>query len=201
MRDADEMVQRLLISLRDAKPAAGMEQRILTAIQHAAEAREAAHAGRRWVLWPGWSRLALAMVMAGAAVLTVGLVLIVTGRPHRPTLTNVRSHPTRADARQTGLKVAQKPHGRSRHAASVVPMIRARSQHAFADEVSASKSYPAPPLPLTEQERLLLRLARRDPGSLTILDPDVRGAQTARSTEQFQRFFGMNDQEMRTQLE
>jgi hypothetical protein len=193
MRDADELVQRLMTSLRDAKPAPDMEQRILSAIRHETGIREAAHANRPCMLWPGWSRQAVAMLIAGAAALAVGLVLMLTGRPHRSTLTNVRSDPARAVARQMAnpLEVAQKPTGHTRHSASV-------GHHAL----PASNSYPAPPLPLTEQEKLLLRLARRrDPGSLTLLDPDVRGAQTARATEQFQQFFGMDDQEMRTQLE
>ena len=37
-------------------------------------------------------------------------------------------------------------------------------------------SFPAPPLPLTEQERLLLRLAHRgDPENMAILNPDAAG--------------------------
>jgi hypothetical protein len=204
MNDAEETVQRLLRCLRDAEPAGNMNQRILNRIQHATEAREAAHAGRPWVLWPGRPQQALAMLIAAAALLAVGLVLVVTGRSHRPMLTNGRSPATRADTRQTAtsLEGAQKPYAHSRHVNPIVPMTRARSHHAFAEGVRASNSYPAPPLPLTEQERLLLRLAhRRDTGNLTILNPDVRGAQAARTTEEFQRFFGMNDQEMRTQLE
>jgi hypothetical protein len=43
-------------------------------------------------------------------------------------------------------------------------------------------------LPLTEQERLLLRLAHRgDADTTAILNPDVRAAQTAKATQQFQQ--------------
>ena len=63
-------------------------------------------------------------------------------------------------------------------------------------------SFPAPPLPLTEQERLLLRLAHRgDSDDMAILNPDVRAAQTAKATEQFQQFFDINATEMRSQSE
>ena len=63
-------------------------------------------------------------------------------------------------------------------------------------------SFPAPPLPLTEQEKLLLRLAhRRDPENMAILNPDLRAAQTAKATEQFQQFFEINAKEMRSQSE
>jgi len=60
--------------------------------------------------------------------------------------------------------------------------------------------HPAPPLPLTEQEKLLLRLAHR-PDDATILNPDVRTAQSARATAEFQHFFQMDEAEMRSQLE
>jgi hypothetical protein len=58
----------------------------------------------------------------------------------------------------------------------------------------------APPFPLTEQEKLLLRLARR-PDDAIILNPDVRAAQSASARAQFQHFFQMDDAEMRSQLE
>jgi hypothetical protein len=63
-------------------------------------------------------------------------------------------------------------------------------------------SFPAPPLPLTEQEKLLLRLAhRRNPEDTAILNPAVQSAQSAKATEQFQQFFAINPTEMRSQIE
>ena len=63
-------------------------------------------------------------------------------------------------------------------------------------------SYPAPPLPLTEQEKLLLRLAHRgDAEDMAILNPDVQAAQSARATEQFQQFFEIKPAEMRSEIE
>ena len=69
-------------------------------------------------------------------------------------------------------------------------------------EDTETASFPAPPLPLTEQERLLLRLAHRgDAKDMAILNPDVRVAQSAKATEQFQQFFAINATEMRSQSE
>jgi hypothetical protein len=69
-------------------------------------------------------------------------------------------------------------------------------------EETQSASYPAPPLPLTEQEKLLLRLAhRRDPQNMAILNRDERATQSAKATEQFQQFFGMKPAEMRSEIE
>lgn len=52
-------------------------------------------------------------------------------------------------------------------------------------------SFPAPPMPLTEQERLLLRLLHKvDPVEIAMLDPRVRAMQDAEEKAEFQRFFG-----------
>jgi hypothetical protein len=51
-------------------------------------------------------------------------------------------------------------------------------------------SHPAPPMPLTEQERLLLRIAHRgDPVELAMLDPLRRAARDVEEQTEFQRFF------------
>ena len=51
-------------------------------------------------------------------------------------------------------------------------------------------SHPAPPLPLTEQEQLLLRIVHKgDPIELASLNNDFRDRQPVRDAEDFQRFF------------
>jgi hypothetical protein len=57
-------------------------------------------------------------------------------------------------------------------------------------------------LPLTAQEKLLLRLARRDDAQdRNLLNPDAQAQQSAKATQQFQQFFGMNANEMRSESE
>lgn len=57
-------------------------------------------------------------------------------------------------------------------------------------EVRAA-SRPAPPLPLTKQEKLLLRVARTaGPEELAMLNPDERARRRAESDAEFQQFFG-----------
>jgi hypothetical protein len=52
-------------------------------------------------------------------------------------------------------------------------------------------NHPAPPMPLTEQERLLLRVVHQgDPVELAMLDPVQRAARNAEEQTEFQRFFG-----------
>jgi hypothetical protein len=63
------------------------------------------------------------------------------------------------------------------------------SESVAVDEMLAA-SRPAPPMPLTEQERLLLRIAHRgDPVELAMLDPLRRAALDVEEQTEFQRFF------------
>jgi hypothetical protein len=51
-------------------------------------------------------------------------------------------------------------------------------------------SFPAPPMPLTEQEKLLLRIVHRgDPVEMAMLDPAVRAARDAEEKADVARFF------------
>ena len=51
-------------------------------------------------------------------------------------------------------------------------------------------SFPAPPLPLTDQEKLLLRVAHaQNPQQSPVLNPALRASLTARDDENFQIFF------------
>jgi hypothetical protein len=66
------------------------------------------------------------------------------------------------------------------------------SDSAALEEMHAA-SYPAPPMPLTEQERLLLRLVHKDdPVELAMLDPKLRDLQDSEDKAEFQRFFGQS---------
>jgi hypothetical protein len=57
------------------------------------------------------------------------------------------------------------------------------------DEMRA-ESHPAPPMPLTEQEKLLLRVAhRRDPVQMAALNPVQREARDAEEKAEVERFF------------
>jgi hypothetical protein len=69
-------------------------------------------------------------------------------------------------------------------------------------EQAQAAGFPAPPLPLTEQEKLLLRLAHRnDPQNMALLNRDVQAAQSAQATQQFQQFFAIDPAEMRSESE
>jgi hypothetical protein len=64
------------------------------------------------------------------------------------------------------------------------------SDESVAVEEMLAASHPAPPMPLTEQERLLLRIAHKgDPVELAMLDPLRRAARDVEEQTEFQRFF------------
>jgi hypothetical protein len=87
------------------------------------------------------------------------------------------------------------------------PNERIRLKPTHAREVAGPEEiqtagFPAPPLPLTDQEKLLLRLAHRnDAQDMNLLNPDVQAEESANATQQFQQFFGINANEMRSESE
>ncbi len=51
-------------------------------------------------------------------------------------------------------------------------------------------SLPEPPMPLTEQEKLLLRVVHRsDPVELAMLNPEMEARREAEGAAEFQKFF------------
>ena len=189
MKDADGTIERLLAGLRDVEPPGGIERRILEALD-GMETREVASSASLW-------RPAMALLLACSAILMV----TITVHQHR----HAPADPGRStsDVRQATrpeLILQKAAHTGPRRTSSRVSVRRPHDVHA-AGETQAS-SFPAPPLPLTEQERLLLRLAHRgDSENMAMLNPALRAAQTARATEQFQQFFEINATEMRSQSE
>jgi hypothetical protein len=63
-------------------------------------------------------------------------------------------------------------------------------EDAIAMSETRAASFPAPPMPLTEQERLLLRMVHQGDGvELAMLDPRLEAMRDADEKEEFQRFF------------
>ena len=196
MKDAEPTIERLLAGLRDAQPHPGIEHRILKAVQ----ARE------KVASVPSWSRLrpqtlsTFAIAMASALAIIGAFVAITL--PQCWMVPVDRNRPVTVAARP-------KSSADSIPLQAPVPVRRLASRmgakHVHAVNPAANlrpASFPAPPLPLTEQEKLLLRLThRRNPEDTAILNPAVQAAQSAKANEQFQQFFGMNSTEMRSQIE
>jgi hypothetical protein len=179
MKDADKTIARVLTGLRTAEPPAGIERRILDAM----EARQVAAFPAPW-------GLRIAVGLCAAAILALWIVTI-TVRHQQPV------------SRDHIASVAPVPTN-TPHQLPMIPTIQ-RRVHAHRRTPQArpqAVSFPAPPLPLTEQEKLLLRLAhKRDADNMAVLNPDKQAARMAKATNQFQQFFGIDPKEMRKQIE
>jgi hypothetical protein len=103
--------------------------------------------------------------------------------PHEPRVANVEAM-RRSDAGATNAQIGEV--GRDVNSAELRRML--------------AVSYPAPPMPLTEQERLLLRIAHgSDPVELAVLEPMLRPVQDAEEKREFQRFFGQSTKQAATE--
>ena len=185
MRDADETIDRLMAGLRDVEPSPGMERRIL-------EAMEAHHATpSAWFLRPS---VAASLVCAAALAASLIVVTRVNQPSHTPSNTaNVGQHTPPAAVAHNAPIEPRRP---------VERVTARRPRDLPAVRNARSRSFPAPPLPLTEQERMLLRVAHRnDAQNQALLNPDLQAAQSAKNTEQFQRFFEIDAKEMRSESE
>jgi hypothetical protein len=171
VNQTDEIVDCLLKGLRNAEPPAGMEARIL----HAMESRATKSAN-----WRPYATVAACLSLAAMwCIATVKLPPPPAMPMYNPSLTA-----TQLPSTQPRLHRVSSPAKRTPPAPAQLA------------------SFPAPPLPLTDQEKLLLRLAhQRDATNMAALNPAVHDAQIAKANEQFQKFFDIEDQEMRRQSE
>ena len=176
MKDSHEAINRVLSGLRDVSAPIGMEQRVQAAMERRATERTG------WQ-WRSWSiRLSAALVLLAVAVVSVQ-----SHRSHTEAIAAVTQPPVlprpapAAETRQRNIgivRVAQNDLGRK---------MVVTGETVQAEDTT---SIPAPPMPLTEQEKLLLKLAHRtDATELTPLNAEARAKQNAAFDAEFQEFF------------
>jgi hypothetical protein len=187
MREADETIKILMAGFRDEEPPAGMQSRIFDALELHATASPGSLVS--WRLLPS-----VAMAFVCVAVLMVALAIRIYRPLHRSRI--VTSQVTHGDARRGARPETT--------AVKTSPQLRRKAPRGPETHPRETRlaSYPAPPLPLTEQEKLLLRLAHRDDvQSVAILNPDLQAAASAEAAKQFQEFFAIDAKEMRNESE
>jgi hypothetical protein len=196
----DEAVDRVLKALRDATPPEGMEARIAERLQHHASAPSLANRWRErlggvtiagaW--WRGaFSGAATAMVAIGIAVVVAHFV---QPRPHPESSAVAHSIATVAPAAPG--PVVEKVVVERRSGPCATPSVfrekDATTTHKAETLLAESiePSFPAPAMPLTTQERRLLRLAQKaDPKQLGALDPEAQAKADAAGAAEFDQFF------------
>jgi hypothetical protein len=201
MKNSEETIAKVMAGLRDGEQAVGMESRILQGLQARAAQRTA----------PGWRSFMPLWTVGrtpGAAVLSfscaVGLTIVIciAVLTHHPL--QIRAHsPNSARAVRSAAIAAPavvvespqlRPRGtRARPKETMASLERNRRHNKSPSSPSTQAvSHPAPPLPLTRQERLLLHVVRRvDPTQLAILNPGLQAMQDAKEKYEFENFFGL----------
>lgn len=190
MRRADESVERLLAGLRSAEPAAGMEQRVMQALEQRAGAPE-----RR--VW-GFGRLAACGLGGCAAALIVCVALVPgTRRAEAPMRQQVslrsvaREAPAAPVAREQARRAVDEPAVRVR--AKLRRVAAVRVENVVPVREARVISQPAPPEPITKQEKLLLQVAHtQDRRALEMLNPEAQRKQETEAKAEFDQFFGVS---------
>jgi hypothetical protein len=203
MKNADEGIERVLAALREAEAPEGMEQRILQSMQKRASARR------------GWNPLIMFIIrmpslrirrqswaIAVTAVAIVSLAACFTVfqghrmehdfadskkqiAPANPPAPKVQVETARAVLPQHESSTARLRGGTNSRRAEPV-----RRSESVAYRDIHSENHPAPEAPLTEEEKLLLRMVhRRGPEEVAALSPARRSAWYSEEKAEFQRFF------------
>jgi hypothetical protein len=195
----EERIDAALAVLSQAQAPEGMEARLLAGLRtqevDAASAQSASptagwFGGRGGLVWGG---------AAAAVVVLVGLLAV----PRREV--PAAKHPVAGVVAGSGLAVGgdargvpEVKHGAERTVASTVPAERVRPARRGApatQEIARADadlpSFPAPPAPLTEEERLLLKVVHSgDRIELAMLDPAIRNARAEDEKAEVRKFFG-----------
>jgi hypothetical protein len=200
----DDAIEKTLAVLQRAAPPEGMEERILQRLhQHTSVAPTAQFFWRDLLagsaLTSAWWRGAVSG--AATAALLVGALLLPqhglrtrSGHTPQPAISQVTATPNLAPAVVTVTASASANNSHTTPCATpgllrtarVVPVYRAES----IASASFAPSRPAPILPLTAEERALVRLAQTaDPKLLATLAPEAQAKNVAQEANDFDKFF------------
>jgi len=221
-KNSEDAMEKVLAGLREVEAPDGMERRILSALDALEdETSVGARSGWNW-LRPMWLVAPLRSVvtrpvvcgMALASLVAIGFLIPAfrgTGRaPVKPTparskieLPSTGPGPSAASGGAV-TEIAPLPPARAGVEAVRTTDLRVVARRSDGTSESAADddslavsemraaSHPAPPMPLTEQERLLLRIVHKDdPVEVAVLNPAWRAARDAEDQAEFQRFFGV----------
>jgi hypothetical protein len=217
MKNSGEVMEKVLAGLRDAEAPAGMERRILDGLAERAAARS--RSGWRQLL-PMWlvapaRPAAVGSLVCGVALAGLFAVALAIPAVRRlgHSLASTRRNPAPAVSRAFGASEAAatnarpaSPRSGQRSLEEMEGKIKVEGKTSVGNSEAAvldsdavalddlhAPSRPAPPMPLTEQEKLLLRLVHKDdPVELAMLDPRVRALEDSEDKAEFQRFFGQS---------
>ncbi len=188
--DPDEAIDRIFDALRDVEPSPGMKRRILNGARERKKTR------------PVWSLPAGAPWMLATASITIVAVAVLWitlnyRADHKNVASSVHQSPLTAGTQQVPAPAVRSAgEAPPRRSVRIMPKQNPDAAESINTEDSLAlsemnaPSQPAPPMPLTSQEKLLVRLVHKgDPIELAMLDPQFRSLEQANSKAEFDRFF------------
>ena len=195
MIDPESSIDIVLAALKATEPSPGFERRLLEAL--AAPSAASPRPARRWLSLPALARVrrslpaAVPFFLAAALLLTLSFAFFHQHVARTSTVTNqarTTLYPHDQLLAPSSLHQVERPQSVLRHTA---PHSRLGRHGVPASHAPAQlASFPAPPLPLTSQEKLLLRVAHaQNPQQSALLNPALRASLAARDNEDFQIFF------------
>lgn len=206
--EPEDAMERVLSGLREVEAAPGLERRVMEALERRAADALPVRVG---VLRFGWRGQPVAWVAIAAALMLIagGALSLRRFGGHARGSVRLQADVRLESAAGPGLELrppdpgresARRAEGSAARAAktfaTVRPVHMARGVRASVlrtdgeGHAQEAVSFPAPPLPLTEQERLLLRVVHRgDREEIAMLDPAVRLAEARRERAEFKEFF------------
>ncbi len=196
--DPDEAIGRVLHGLAGVEAPPGFEREILRAVQQRVAEREKTILMTAWP-WPPSRLFAVAAGLAIFAILALSMSIAMRRR-HEPSRTAValeqHAWPTPSSSPPPGGSEPQPSAKPQPVAFSALPQRKSpkpevvSDQDALAISEMLAPSKPAPPLPLTHQERLLAEAAHQpSPMNLSSLRPEVRDKQMEMGKAEFRDFF------------
>ncbi|HEX4154065.1 MAG TPA: hypothetical protein VHY48_00500 [Acidobacteriaceae bacterium] len=190
MKNADEAIDKVLAGLRNAEPAPGIEHRALEAARN----RQMARPPRRMTLMPALCGVALAALIVAALAVRMSHRRVPQSLTNRAPLNAVHPaapQPLLSSARVPALRpeAQRMQRAESRPRSTSARLVAGDDPDALALREMRAPSHPAPPMPLTAQEKVLREIARApDPQQVVLLDPVLRERQEAAANADFQRF-------------
>lgn len=204
MKEPEEAIEKVLAGLRSASAPIGMDHRIIEALEARASVRP------QWG-WPWWTlasqppcatrfverSVGVAVVCAVALLVTANRRLTHVESPSKRSWNSVASLPVAPSEFATnGLEVTPFRSGVRMKATKPERKVSGRKPRVVDDsgslalEEMRAASHPPPPMPLTDQEKLLLRIAHKgDPVEVAELNPVLRAARFEEEKAEVQRFF------------
>lgn len=197
MKNSEHLLEKVLSGLQNAEPSPGMEHRILMELRDRASNPAPPLRHRLGLPWSASHARGFAI---SAACLFASLLAIALLTPAIHHFRNASTPPARnftslqhAPAPIIPRKVPTQATATTVHKTTTHHPRKASPPHpddSLAGIEMRAPSLPAPPMPLTNQERLLLRIVHaRDPVELASLDRTAWAAQLAKDKAQFDEFF------------